>query len=150
MNLYENIPLMASLAALVLAQVLKVIVVIIFDKKIEMFRLSSTGGMPSSHSASVAALASSIGYIYGFDTPYFAISCVFGIIVIYDSIGIRRAAGKHAEILNSLMDEFAHLWDEGDRPKALKTLLGHTYPQTFVGTLLGIFVGIAACRLHVL
>ena len=129
---------------------LRLFVVLIFEKKIEMFRLSSTGGMPSSHSASVSALASSIGYIYGVDSPYFAISCVFGIIVIYDSIGIRRAAGKHAEILNSLVDEFAHLWDEGDRPKALKTLLGHTYPQTVVGTLLGILVGIAACSWNIL
>ncbi|MBN2626802.1 MAG: divergent PAP2 family protein [Spirochaetales bacterium] len=141
---------MASLAALILAQVLKVLVVLLFEKRIEMFRLSSTGGMPSSHSATVAALASSIGYIYGVDSPYFAISTVFGIIVIYDSIGIRRAAGKHAEILNSLVEEFSHLWDEGDKPKALKTLLGHTYPQTAVGTLLGIFVGLMSCRVNVL
>ncbi len=150
MGIYNNIPLMASFAALILAQVLKVIVVLIFDKRIEMYRLSSTGGMPSSHSASVSALASSIGYIYGVESPYFAISAVFGIIVIYDSIGIRRAAGKHAEILNSLVEEFSHLWDEGDKPKALKTLLGHTYPQTAVGTLLGVFVGIGACRVNIL
>lgn len=150
MGIYNNIPLMASLAALILAQVLKVLVVLLFEKRIEMFRLSSTGGMPSSHSATVAALASSIGYIYGVDSPYFAISTVFGIIVIYDSIGIRRAAGKHAEILNSLVEEFSHLWDEGDKPKALKTLLGHTYPQTAVGTLLGIFVGLMSCRVNVL
>jgi len=150
LGIYNNIPLMASFAALILAQVLKVIVVLIFDKRIEMYRLSSTGGMPSSHSASVSALASSIGYIYGVESPYFAISAVFGIIVIYDSIGIRRAAGKHAEILNSLVEEFSHLWDEGDKPKALKTLLGHTYPQTAVGTLLGVFVGIGACRVNIL
>ncbi|MDC7221481.1 MAG: divergent PAP2 family protein [Spirochaetales bacterium] len=146
MNLFNNIPLTASFAALVIAQVLKVILVLIFDRKVEMFRLSSTGGMPSSHSAAVAALSAAIGYIHGMDSPYFAIAAVFSIVVIYDSIGIRRAAGKHAEILNSLVEEFSHLWDEGDKPKALKTLLGHTYSQTFVGTLLGVFVGLFACR----
>jgi uncharacterized protein len=139
---------MASLAALVIAQFLKVLIVLIFDNKIELFRLSSTGGMPSSHSAAVAALAAAIGYIHGVDSSYFAIAAVFSTVVIYDSIGIRRAAGKHAEILNSLVDEFSHLWDEGDKPKALKTLLGHTYPQTIMGTILGIGVGIASCQLN--
>lgn len=142
MILQNNIPLLASLSALILAQALKVVVVLIFEKNIELSMLKSTGGMPSSHSAAVSALASSICYIYGANSPYFAIATVFGMIVIYDSIGVRRAAGKHAEILNDILIEFAHLWDEGDRPKALKTLLGHTYPQTIAGTCLGILMGV--------
>jgi acid phosphatase family membrane protein YuiD len=146
-DLQNNIPLMCALAALIVAQFLKVVVVLVIDKKIEMFRLSSTGGMPSSHSSTVAALTTSMGYIYGIESPYFAIAAVFGMIVIYDSIGIRRAAGKHAEILNNLMQEFSHLWDEGEHPKALKTLLGHTYPQTIMGTILGILIGITGSRL---
>ena len=143
MNLQVNIPLMCALSALVLAQILKVLVIFILDRKIELFRLSGTGGMPSSHSSTVAALATSMGVIYGMESPLFAIAMIFGMIVIYDSIGVRRAAGKHAEILNNLMEEFSHLWDEGEHPKALKTLLGHTYPQTIMGTILGIIIGLA-------
>lgn len=146
MDLINNIPLMCSLAALIIAQGLKVVIILIIDKKFELYRLSSTGGMPSSHSASVAALAMSMAMIHGVGSPLFAISAVFGIVVIYDSIGIRRAAGKHAEILNDLVTELSHLWDEGEHPKALKTLLGHTYPQTIVGTLLGMGIGFYGTR----
>jgi acid phosphatase family membrane protein YuiD len=75
-DLQNNIPLMCALAALIVAQFLKVVVVLVIDKKIEMFRLSSTGGMPSSHSSTVAALTTSMGYIYGIESPYFAIAAV--------------------------------------------------------------------------
>ena len=97
--------------------------------------------MPSSHSAAVAALATSLGFLEGWASPYFAIAAVFGSIVMYDATGIRRAAGMQAELINELVDELAHLFDDGFQPQALKTLLGHTYPQVIVGALLGIGMG---------
>ena len=98
--------------------------------------------MPSSHSAAVAALTVALGMAYGWGSPAFAISAVFGSIVMYDATGIRRAAGLQAELINELVSELAHLFDEGFKPQALRTLLGHTYPQVVVGALLGVLVAV--------
>ncbi len=133
----------SALMGMILAQIAKVVLILIMERRVAMDRLTETGGMPSSHSAAVAALATSCGIQYGLDSPFFGIAVVFGSIVIYDATGVRRAAGKHAEILNSLIQELSHLFEEGDKPKALKTLLGHTYPQVFMGTILGVLVGFA-------
>jgi len=123
---------------MLLAQISKVLFVLLTERRWIIRRLTETGGMPSSHSATVAALCTSIGLSHGIGSSYFAIALVFGIIVVYDSAGVRRAAGRHAEILNELVKEFSHLFDDEQRPRALKTLLGHTYPQVLVGSGLGI------------
>jgi acid phosphatase family membrane protein YuiD len=138
-----NTPLVAAVLATVLAQTLKVLLVLITERRMVLVRLLETGGMPSSHTAAVAALATSTGILYGWASPYFAIAAVFGSIVMYDATGIRRAAGMQAELINDLVNELAHLFDEGFQPQALKTLLGHTYPQVLVGALLGITSGVA-------
>lgn len=132
--------LLSAIFAMILGQILKVMLILLTEKSWTPRRVAETGGMPSSHSATVSALCTSSGLHYGFDSPFFAISFIFGIIVIYDATGIRRAAGRHAEIINELVEEFSHLFDEESRPKALKTLLGHTYPQVLVGSGLGIGV----------
>lgn len=143
-NVFFNTPLLAALAAMLLAQIIKVILVFATERRWAFDRLLETGGMPSSHSAAVSALAVSIGAIHGWGSPYFAISAVFGSIVMYDATGIRRAAGMQAELINDLVNELAHLFDDGFRPLALKTLLGHTYPQVVMGALLGILTGALA------
>ena len=142
-SLLENTPLVAAVLATLLAQLLKVFLVLVTERRLLLVRLLETGGMPSSHSAAVAALATSMGIIYGWASPYFAVAAVFGSIVMYDATGIRRAAGMQAELINDLVNELAHLFDEGFQPQALKTLLGHTYPQVLVGALLGITSGVA-------
>lgn len=141
-SLLDNVPLLAAILATVVAQVVKVILVLITERRLMLVRLLETGGMPSSHSAAVAALATSMGIVHGWGSPYFAIAAVFGSIVMYDATGIRRAAGMQAELINDLVNELAHLFDEGFQPQALKTLLGHTYPQVLVGALLGITSGV--------
>lgn len=135
--------ILSAFMGMVVAQIAKFLLILALERRLAWDRISETGGMPSSHSAAVAALTTAIGLTYGVESAYFAISFVFGSIVIYDATGVRRAAGQHAEVLNSLISEMSHLFEEGDSPKALKTLLGHTYPQVFVGTLLGIFIGFA-------
>jgi hypothetical protein len=71
--------------------------------------------------------------VEGWGSTIFALAIVFASIVMYDASGIRRAAGMHAQLINDLVQELAHLFDEGFQPRALKTLLGHTYPQVVVG-----------------
>lgn len=140
-----NHPLWTALAATAVAQILKLIIVGATERRFAPERLLETGGMPSSHSAAVVALAISLGIREGWGSPYFALAAVFGGIVMYDATGIRRAAGMQAQLINDLVEELGHLFDDGFRPQALKTLLGHTYPQVLVGAVLG---GLTAMILH--
>jgi acid phosphatase family membrane protein YuiD len=130
--------LWAAFLATLLAQLVKLLVMLVAERRWALERMLETGGMPSSHSAAVTSLATAVGLEFGWGSPYFAIAAVFGGIVMYDATGIRRAAGMHAQLLNELVEELAHLFDESYRPQALQTLLGHTYPQVLVGALLGI------------
>ncbi len=98
--------------------------------------------MPSSHSASVVALATSVGFEKGFASAEFTIALVLAFVVMYDACGIRKAAGEQAEILNDLMQQFSDMFKDGFESKKLGTLLGHTLPQVFFGALLGIFISI--------
>jgi uncharacterized protein len=143
MTVLDNMPLIAAVVANLTAQLIKVMLVLATERRWAPERLLETGGMPSSHSASVAALATALGIVYGWAHPYFAIAAVFASIVIYDATGIRRAAGMQAQLINDLVEELGHLFDEGFQPQALKTLLGHTYPQVVVGALVGIATGVA-------
>jgi hypothetical protein len=140
--LLENRILWVTLLAAGLAQLLKWIEVALSQHRLDFRRLFETGGMPSSHSAAVAALTTGLGMKYGLQSPFFTISVVFAVIVIYDATGIRRAAGEHAEVLNELVDELNHLLRDGFRSQNLKTLLGHTYPQALVGIVLGIVLAL--------
>ncbi len=137
-----SVPLIAALIAVFVAQGLKVLLILVTERRWMPDRLLETGGMPSSHSAAVAALTASIGVQYGVGSPFFAISAMFGSIVMYDATGIRRAAGVQAQLINDLVDELGHLFDEGFQPQALKTLLGHTYPQVLAGAMLGVMTGL--------
>jgi hypothetical protein len=141
-SLFSNSILWTALLATAVAQVLKVLLVVVTERRWAFERMLETGGMPSSHSAAVSALATSVGIVHGWDSPYFAIAAVFGFIVMYDATGIRRAAGMQAELINDLVKNLSHMFDEGFKPNRLKTLLGHTYPQVLVGALLGILVGV--------
>ncbi|MDZ7707567.1 MAG: divergent PAP2 family protein [Trueperaceae bacterium] len=136
-ELLANRPLVIALAATLAAQIVKILIVAATERRFAPERLLETGGMPSSHSAAVTALAISIGIQYGWSSPLFAVAAVTGGIVMYDATGIRRAAGMQAQMINDLVDELAHLFDEGFQPQALKTLLGHTYPQVLIGGVLG-------------
>ncbi len=147
MKLFDNPLILSALLAMVAAQIAKVLLILLTDRRWAPERMAETGGMPSSHSATVSALCTSTAINYGVESATFAIALVFGIIVIYDATGVRRAAGRHAEILNELLEEFSHLFEESKRPRALKTLLGHTYPQVFVGSGFGIAMGFIVDRL---
>lgn len=146
MSVFDNVPLIAAVVGNVVAQIIKVLLVLGTERRWAPERLLETGGMPSSHSASVAALATAVGLIYGWGHPYFALAAVFGSIVMYDATGIRRAAGQQAALINDLVEELGHLFDEGFQPQALKTLLGHTYPQVVVGAFVGVITGFVVGR----
>ncbi len=138
-NIFQNQVLLVSLASCFIAQGLKLVIEVVRHQKINLRVLVETGGMPSAHSALVAALATGIGQIKGWSSTDFAIAVVFAFIVMYDAAGVRRAAGKQARVLNQIIDEFFQ--DESSFSEdRLKELLGHTPFQVIVGSVLGIVI----------
>lgn len=123
-----------------IAQFSKVIITIFTDGKINIKRAFETGGMPSSHSSTMTSLATAIGIEYGTTSAVFAISLVLAGVVMYDAAGIRRAAGKHAGLLNTLIDKFPIKSGDKVYDEKLKELLGHTPLEVLVGAILGIVV----------
>jgi len=121
------------------AQILKLIINYINHKKLDFRILFSTGGMPSSHSASVMSLSMAVGFEEGFKSNLFAICLFFSFIVMYDAAGIRRAAGKQAEILNKIIED---LYAGRKTDEKLKELLGHTPIEVLVGAIWGIIVAL--------
>jgi acid phosphatase family membrane protein YuiD len=132
----SNLTLLLPISAMVLVQVFKFVREWWSKKTPSVHVLFSTGGMPSSHSALVTSLATATGIQYGFESPYFAISCVLALIVMYDARGVRQQSGQHARVLNEIVRELmsGHTISE----RELKELLGHTTIEVFVGALFGI------------
>ena len=103
-----------------------------------------TGGMPSSHSASVAALSTTVGIEEGVLSTLFGVTLFFSLIVMYDAAGLRRAAGHQARLLNKIM---AGHEDRALRQQQLFESLGHTPLEVLVGALLGVAAALVWNRL---
>lgn len=132
--------LFCGLLAASIAQLTKVITYLVIHKKFNFKIFTTTGGMPSSHTAGVIALSTSVALIEGTQSLLFAISLGFSLIVMQDASGVRRAAGKTAATLNRLVDEFVQKNHEVKPYEALKELLGHTPLEVFCGMILGIII----------
>ena len=131
-----------ALLAWFIAQVLKVIFVLASQRKMDFSRFIGAGGMPSSHSAFVVSLATSVGRHAGTETSIFAVALSFALVVMYDASGVRRAAGQQARILNKLVEQ----WGKKDPhfvEEQLKELLGHTPFEVLVGAFLGLAIALA-------
>jgi acid phosphatase family membrane protein YuiD len=135
-ELFANRVLQATFVAWVTAQVLKVLIELLWKHRLDLRLLTSAGGMPSSHSATVCGLATAVALHDGLSSTLFAISVVLAVVVMYDAAGVRRAAGIQARILNQIIDELfqGHPISETH----LRELLGHTPIQVIVGAVLGI------------
>ena len=133
-QLLANGPLVCAILAWFLAQLAKVIHVLIKTREINFAKFFASGGMPSSHSATVTALATATGIEHGIDSTLFALTFIFAIIVMYDASGVRLAVSKQAKILN----DFFH--GKTKNYKQLNELVGHTPYQVVVGAALGIIV----------
>ncbi|MFI3301007.1 MAG: divergent PAP2 family protein [Candidatus Gastranaerophilales bacterium] len=126
-----------ALLAAFFAQLLKFVIFTIKSRKINFKIFTTTGGMPSSHSAFVMGISTSVGIISGFDSVSFAIALGFSLITMYDAAGLRRAAGKTAASLNKMMDDF-YKHDVKAVGGKLKELLGHTPFEVIMGAIFGI------------
>ncbi|MCI9455945.1 MAG: divergent PAP2 family protein [Oscillospiraceae bacterium] len=156
--LFSNYLINVGFVAWFSAQLIKTLLVLISTKKFEAERLFGAGGMPSSHSALACSMAIGMCRKMGFDSPEFALALAFAAVVMYDAMGVRRAAGEQAKVLNKMVFDFSDLWGKPDREKkppqgdgeeneksilgdkALKEYLGHTPLEVLGGALLGILV----------
>ena len=143
-DLFGNAPFLSAALSFFLAQLLKPFILAFFERHFDWHLLISTGGMPSSHTAGVIALVTSIALTEGIGTVYFAIAITFAAVVIHDAMGIRRAAGKQAEVINEWSRILSDLYQEGQfTPENLKTMLGHSFSQVLGGIFLGLIVGLS-------
>ena len=137
------------------AQVLKTLLYYLDTNTFRAERLVGSGGMPSAHSALVCSIAVGMSRKMGFASPEFALALTLAGIVMYDAMGVRRAAGEQAKVLNKMIFSFKlfgedfnldqELTDsdlEEPEPKELKEFLGHTPLEVLGGALLGILVAV--------
>lgn len=147
-DLTHNIIFMSAITGWFVAQVLKTIIHIIVNKQFVAERLVGGGGMPSSHSATVCALATATGIRYGGGSFEFALAAVFAIVVMYDAMGVRQETGKQGKVLNEMMEIFTQMGKNIDAEKALKEFVGHTPLQVLMGAILGIIIAIGMCNMQ--
>lgn len=141
-QVYQNKILMTTISAWLIAQSVKLLSGIIRYRRFDFRWFVGTGGMPSSHVAGAACLATSVGLEYGFNSAYFALATSFAIVVMFDAQGVRRATGRQARILNKITEDiyWRGKFDEGK----LRELIGHTPVEVIVGLFLGIVIAIIA------
>lgn len=134
--------LLAPLSAWALAQIMKAFINLILTKKWDFERLFGDGGMPSGHSATVAALATSIALHFGTGSVQFAMAFIFAIVVCHDATGVRQEAGKHAMLISELLRYFEDVHKETIPEVKLKKFVGHTLVQVAAGIAIGICVAL--------
>jgi acid phosphatase family membrane protein YuiD len=139
-RLLANDPLIVAVLAWTLAQVSKLLIVLLRERQLQLAYLTSAGGMPSSHSAVVVALATRIGLETGLSSVPFALAAVFAAVVMYDAAGVRRAVSLQARVLNRMLTEMLEAQQFNER--RLRELIGHTPVEVLVGAALGLLIAL--------
>ena len=145
-DLFHNTIFLSAVTGWLVAQVMKTVIHLILTKEFVAERMVGSGGMPSSHSATVCGLATAAGITYGGGSFEFAISVILAIIVMYDAMGVRYETGEQAKLLNRMFNEWM---DQGVNAlpflggKKLKEMVGHTPIEVLTGAVLGIALGFA-------
>lgn len=139
----SNRVLVSAVLGWAIAQILKTIIDFWYTKSFSLERMWGSGGMPSSHSATVCALMTAAGMHYGVTGFEFAASFVLATIVMHDAMGVRRETGKQAKLLNMIMEhDFFDFSDSEKFQTRLKEFVGHTPLQVLMGGILGIVIAI--------
>ncbi|MFC2025255.1 divergent PAP2 family protein [Chloroflexota bacterium] len=139
-EIITNKVLIIPICSWAIAQLLKVVVILIRKKQLDLRYLVISGGMPSSHSAFVSALATSVALIQGLGSVAFGISAIFALVVIYDAAGVRRSVGQQSVVLNRIIRELGLRRPLTELGRDLREFVGHTQFQVIMGVLLGIVI----------
>ncbi len=143
-ELMRNRLLHVAITSWFIAQVIKLVLTMINERRFDITKLTSSGGMPSSHSSFTVALAMGLGQTYGYDSALFAIGAVFSFVVMYDAANVRLEAGKQATLLNKIVEHIEGHQTLKLQDFQLKELLGHTPIQVLAGAILGIVVALVS------
>jgi len=141
-DICKNKIFVTTILAWVVAQTIKVLIGVVRQKKFDFRWFVGTGGMPSSHAAGASCLAAASGLEYGFDSVFFALAASFALVVMFDAQGVRRSAGKQAQLLNMITEDI--YWQGKIKENRLRELIGHTPVEVIVGGLVGITVAFLA------
>lgn len=148
--LLSNDLINVSVISWISAQLIKTVLDFFKHKQFNRHRLAGAGGMPSSHSAVTCSLLLTAYYLYGFNSPIFALAFVLALIVMYDATGVRWAAGLHARAINHIV-EYLERSDDDDEKKSLQEMiptlnesLGHRVIEVICGAILGFAIALIA------
>ncbi len=141
-ELLSNQLLITAVVSWIAAQIIKTAIDFALNRSFSPERMIGSGGMPSSHSATVSALAAAAALRFGFGSFQFAICFILAAVVMYDATGVRRETGKQARLLNMILEEDIFKLSEHEFQEKLKEFVGHTPLQVFVGMILGIIVAL--------
>jgi hypothetical protein len=139
-ELIGNEILVSAIVGWTVAQIAKTLIDFRMNKKFTPERLVGSGGMPSSHSATVCSLTASAGLVYGVGSFEFAVCFILASVVMYDATGVRQETGKQAQLLNMILDQELFQLKGEQFEKRLKEFIGHTPLQVFVGAVVGILL----------
>ena len=142
-----NKELICAAAAWLAAQLIKCIICLVVNRSLPLNIIFGSGGMPSSHSATVCSLTAAVGLDCGVRSPLFGVCCILAFIVMYDAMGVRRETGDQGKALNDLFQLFADMGKPISPEKKFKELVGHTPLQVVCGAILGIAVGCALMQI---
>jgi acid phosphatase family membrane protein YuiD len=148
-DLFGNSMIINTLAAWFIAQALKIVFHMFTEGEFNWKRMFGAGGMPSSHMSTTVALVCSCGWLYGLDSPYFAIAVTLAVIVMHDAVGVRRETDKQSRTIKQIADIIDDISEEDVpdiRTDKLKDFVGHTPIQVAFGAI----IGIAVVALHML
>ena len=137
-EILSNQVLVSAVAGWIVAQVLKTMLDFALNRTINWERMVGSGGMPSSHSATVCGLTTAAALRYGVSSIEFAVCFVLSMVVMYDATGVRRETGKQAKLLNSILSENPLKLNAEVLQEKLKEYVGHTPLQVVAGAILGI------------
>ena len=142
-----NKELICAAAAWLAAQLIKCSICLVVNRSLPLNIIFGSGGMPSSHSATVCSLTAAVGFDCGVRSPLFGVCCILAFIVMYDAMGVRRETGDQGKALNDLFQLFADMGKPISPEKKFKELVGHTPLQGDCGAILGSAVGCALMQI---
>ena len=139
-EIITNKALVVPISAWTIAQLIKVFITLVREKRLDLWFLLKSGGMPSSHTALVCALATTVAIIDGLNSITFAITAILAMVVMYDAAGVRQAVSQQSTILNRIVKELMEKRPRIEVERDLREFIGHTPFQVIAGAALGIFV----------
>ena len=132
--------LVIAVCAWATSQVLKVVIILIREHRLDLRYFILSGGMPSAHSATVCALAMAVAMTEGLSSVAFGIAAILAIVVMYDAAGLRRSVSRQSIILNRIVKELRDKRPKGEVERDLREFIGHTPFQVIVGAVLGTLI----------